>query len=234
MGKIGKAIARSLVLAPLIIFSPCFQLHLFAADSTPPTQPQNIRLNESSCPQSKSLPIPLEQQQTSAWCWSAAAKMAMSYKGTPHEQCFIVDGVRQNQLGIKSPSTCCIAQPQIVSGCGDVLSFSWRALKEFNFTYDRVDESRFGWDKLRTQVCGDGPIIYAEDYWTGGGHEYILKGFREASDGKRWVVIYDPLDDPTDPLKSFQEESFDEWLRLPTTGPDPYRSGVEYLVNIHK
>ena len=227
--EMKKSVAQLIVLISLVVFFPFTQLRSFAAESTSPEIPSGLIVGGGVCPESKVISPPLEKQQTSTWCWAATAKIAMNYKGNTEQQCFIVDTVRQNQLNIKSPPTCCIAQPQTVINCM-VTSESWRALDEFGFHYDVADESTFGWPELRTQICGDGPVIYGEDYWVGGGHEYILRGFRLAADGIRWVVLYDPTDDPTsDP----REESYDDWLRLPTTGPDPDRSDVVYYVNIH-
>ncbi len=226
-----KPVLRLILLMALVIFFPYTQRYLFAADSTPPGIPSGLNVGGGGvCPEAKALSLPLEKQQTSTWCWATTAKIAMHYKGDQEAQCFIVDAVRQNQLNIKSPPTCCISQPQTVLNCM-VTSESWRALKEFNFKYDTKDESGFAWPDLRTQICGDGPVLYGEDYWDGGGHEYILRGFRRANDGHRWVILYDPTDDPTN---NYTEKSYDDWLRLSTTGPDPDRSNVEYYINIHK
>src|SRR5262245_15989492 len=177
-------------------------------------------------------------QQTSTWCWATTAKIVMKYKGNDQMQCFIVDAVRQNQLNIKSPPTCCIVEPRTVLNCM-VTSESWRALNEFNFQYntkydpkyDKGDGSGFFWSVLQSQICTDGPVIYGEDYWDGGGHEYVLRGFRTAVDGKKWVVLYDPTDDPTN---NAREESYEDWLLLPPNDDDPIRSNVEYYVNIHQ
>ncbi len=221
----------ALILLPLL--SIPFQEELRAAsDSTPPLSPTNLTGGGGQCPDSKSLPnFPTEMQKSTSWCWAATATMAMHSRGSIEEQCFVVDAVRQNQLGIYTPSTCCIASPDTTVGCGDVLSYSWRALDEFGMKYDAVGESKFGWPELRKQICSDGPIIYGEDYWNGAGHEYVILGFIENKRiMEKSVVIYDPLDPPTE----YREKSFEGWLRLPTNGQDPDRSSVEYYINIRK
>ena len=187
-------------------------------------------VNGQTCPDSKKLPIILEHQRTSSWCWAAAANIAMHYRGGTQEQCFVVDAVRQNQLEIYSPNTCCIKNPDTTVGCGDVLDYSWAVLNEFNFTYDMVGESTFGWPQLREQICRDGPIVYGEDYMDGGGHQYVIYGFVEDQTiGEKNIVIHDPLEKPSD----YREEPYETWLRL-QPGSDEIRSNVDFLINIKK
>lgn len=198
--------------------------------SLPYAVPSGVLGAGGSCPDSKFLSITPEKQRTGSWCWAAAAKIAMHYRGGTQEQCFVVDAVRQNQLGIYSPSTCCIASPGMTPGCGDVLDYSWAALNEFGFGYDSRGESEFGWPQLREQICDDGPIVYGEDYTDGGGHEYVIYGFVEdGTIGEKKVVIFDPSDDPNE----YHEEPYDTWLRL-QPGVDEIRSNVQFLINIKK
>lgn len=198
--------------------------------SLPYAIPSGVLGAGGNCPDSKSLSITREKQRTVSWCWAAAATIAMHYRGGTDEQCFVVDAVRQNQLGIYSPNTCCVAHPEMTPNCGDVLDYSWAALNEFNFLYDSVGESTFGWAQLREQICGDGPIIYGEDNKEGTGHEYVIYGFVEdGTIGEKQVVIFDPLEDPNE----YREEPYEIWLRLQN---DQYetRKNVEFLINIKK
>ncbi|NOU09782.1 MAG: hypothetical protein HOO98_07165 [Nitrospira sp.] len=188
------------------------------------------QLLADECPTAKNLSLRLEEQKTVTWCWATTAKIVMRYKGEDVEQCNIVDAVRQNKRNISSPLTCCVTDPEQISNCM-ITEASEVALKEFSFRFESRDEERFDWYELRTQICGNRPVIYGEDYWDDGGHEYILKGFRQAADGKKWVIIYDPLDDP---INNYTEKSYDDWLRMPITGEDPDRRSVEYYVNIRR
>ena len=197
--------------------------------SLPYVIPSGVLGAGGNCPDRKELSITREKQRTVSWCWAAAAKIAMHYRGGTQEQCFVVDAVRQNQLGIYSPSSCCIANPNI-SGCGDILDYSWAALNEFGFGYDSLGESEFGWPQLREQICDDGPIVYGEDYKHGGGHEYVIYGFIEDKTiYEKMVIFYDPLDD----LNEYHEEPYDTWLRL-QPGANEIRSSVQFLINIKK
>ena len=224
-----KSVVGSLIFVSLISL-PYVDEPLVAWGQIPPAVPSGVVVNGGNCPDSKSLPITQEKQRSVSWCWATAATIVMHYLGGAQEQCFVVDAVRQNQLGIYSPNTCCIANPDMTPGCGNVLDFSWAALNEFNFAYDTAGESNFGWPELREQICRDGPIVYGEDYMDGGGHEYVIYGFIEdRTTGERTVVFYDPLDDP----KNYREESYDTWLRL-QTNPSEIRSNVEFLINIRK
>lgn len=208
-------ILRLISFIGLVMLFPYLQQYLFAGD----------------CPTAKNIPLRLETQKTSTWCWATTAKIVMDYKGMTEMQCFIVDAVRQNQLSISSPPTCCVNTPETILNCMRT-SKSEVALKEFRFSYRSTNETEFTWSDLQKQICSDRPVIYGEDYWDDeGGHEYILKGFREASDGKKWVVVYDPLDDP---INNYIEKSYDDWLRLPSSGRDPYRKHVEYYFNIQR
>jgi hypothetical protein len=154
----------------------------------------------------------------------------MHYLGEVHEQCFVVDAVRQNQLGIYHPSSCCIANASTTIGCGDVLWYSYAVLDEFSFTYNVLGDSTFHWSTLQEQICEDGAVIYGEDYKEGGGHEYVLYGFIEdKSIAEKTVILYDPLDNPAE----YREEPYDTWIRL-QAGADEIRSYVEFLVNIRK
>lgn len=154
----------------------------------------------------------------------------MDYKGENQRQCAIVDAVRLNDPNASSPPTCCLSNPQEIPTCM-ITSASKKALAGFDFMFDSRDEDRFDWHDLRTQICGNRPVIYGEDYWDYGGHEYVLKGFRQAADGKKWVIVYDPLDDP---INNYTEKSYDDWLRMPLTEEDPDRRRVEYYVNIRR
>lgn len=207
---------------------PFQELSVAAVDSTPPASPSGISIDGGSCPDFKTLPITPEKQRTSSWCWAAAGNIAMHYRGGTREQCFVVDAVRQNQIGIYSPSSCCIANPETTAGCGDVFDYAWATLDEFGFGYDSKGESAFGWPELRDQICKDGPIIYGEDYIIGGGHEYVIYGFIEdRTIGEKQVVLYDPSDDPSE----YHEESYDSWLRM-QSGSGEIRSNVQFLINI--
>jgi hypothetical protein len=187
-------------------------------------------VNGQTCPDSKKLPITLERQLSDSWCWATAANIAMRYLGGTQEQCFVVDAVRQNQLEIYSPNTCCIANTATTPGCGDIWDYSWAALDEFNFTYDMVGESTFGWPQLREEICRDGPIVYGEDYKDGGGHQYVIYGFVEDQTiGEKNIVIYSPIDKPSD----YREEPYETWLRMQSSS-DELRSNVEFLINIAK
>ncbi len=213
----------------ICLFSLSLLINIVTAqDSTSPPPPSNLVVDD--CPDSKFLTIPAEKQKAVSWCWATTAKIVMHYRGEMHEQCFVVDAVRQNQLGIYYPSTCCIAAPDMTVGCGDVFYFSYAALDEFSFKYDTLGDSTFHWSTLREQICQDKPVIYGEDYKGGGGHEYVLSGFIEdQSINEKTVVLFDPLDDPSE----YKEQDYDTWLRL-QLGDDEIRSYVEFLVNVRK
>lgn len=193
----------------------------------------------SICGASKILAIEtnLEKQKTSAWCWAAASNSVMVYKGASTEQCFVVDAVRQNQLGIYSPNTCCRADADMTPGCGDVFDYSWAALNEFYFAFDTFgDEAnelglpKLNWAKLRQFICRDEPIIYGEDYKKGGGHEYVIYGYIEDSMiNRKDIIIYDHFGPP-----DYDEEPFDTWLRLHEDPDQEDRSYVEFLTSIHR
>jgi hypothetical protein len=200
-----------------------------AQDFTPPVAPSGVVV-KNICSASKSLPILAERQATTAWCWAATATIVMHYLGEPHDQCFVVDAVRQNQLEIYHPSSCCIADAGTTYGCGDVLWYSYAALDEFSFSYNVLGDSTFSWSTLQEQICQDKAVIYGEDYTEGGGHEYVLYGFIDDQDNEeKTVILYDPSDNPAD----YREEPYDTWLRLQAE-PDEIRSYVEFLVNIAK
>lgn len=220
------------VLAKLKLQTPALSIFtILACTSLLFSTPSGV--NGQTCKDYRKLPILAEKQRSDSWCWAAAANIEMRYRGEIHEQCYVVDAVRQNQLGIHSPSTCCIAHPETTPNCGDILSFSSLALDEFRFKYDMVAESRFDWPQLIEQICHDTPIVYGEDYKNGAGHQYIIYGFIEdQTTNEKNIIIYDPMD-PVDTGPDYREEPYETWLRM-QPGPDEIRSNVDFLINVKK
>ena len=148
----------------------------------------------------KSLTIELYEQETISWCWAASAQTVINYFRTaagqaPLTQCSLVDDL------LTPPETCC-GPARHSDSClrGDLPE---KVFVKKGFTYapeikDPPNRENL-WGKVTNQICEEKPIVLAEYFVDGGGHNSSIYGFGgNGQVGERWVDIYDHLDKPID------------------------------------
>ena len=139
---------------------------------------QRIRIApNATCTPYAELPVPLEGQQQSNWCWAASAQMIMEYHGVTVPQC-----VQANDaLG---RSDCCGGSPPSVCN-----TTGWPSFGTYGFLYTTTI-GPFTLDEIAEEIgCRERPIAFTWAWDGGGGHMMVAFGFDESG----WVLIHDPL-----------------------------------------
>lgn len=141
-------------------------------------------------------------QQTDVWCWATSAQTVMKFHGRKNlEQCKIVNDILGrgviNSGGVETPFCCGTG----VSFPGTGLPFpgecwingwpEW-ALESHNFYYE-LSSSFLQPDKLASQLCKNGPIIFILLYKTNsGGHTLVVEDYEVDKNRKKMLLwVYD-------------------------------------------
>lgn len=154
-------------------------------------------------PAGKSLPVEPLRQETISWCWAASAQTVMKFyeKDNVKPQCGLVDPV----LG-HPPGTCCGDNRKNLECLR--LGFPSAVLTVFGYGFEENKRGTpISWSELTKQICRDRPFIFVEEYFDGGGHSYVVKGYRSGLEGDI-VEVYDH--DP-DLVGTPEQGDFEDW-----------------------
>lgn len=168
------------------------------------------------CPLTRvTLPSEPVYQRKLPWCWIASAKMVMAFHKVPRRQCELYNTAYQNRLTIAGVTDCCaFDSPEtpdntapdpasLTTGTFACLRTGWPdlALKRSGLDFS-LRKNPLQWESLKNQLCGQRPFIFVVKFRGGGGHSQAVKGFVQAADGSRVVVV----DDHINGIKDFPYE----------------------------
>lgn len=128
--------------------------------------------------------VPLEPQETSAWCWAASAQMVLASLTPPviADQCNLAN----EQFGQNS---CCPP----TAAASECLSGGWPQYEPYGYTPAITRDQALDWDEVKTQLgCRGEPFAFSWHWVRGGGHMMVATGYK--TDGAdRFVCANDPL-----------------------------------------
>ena len=142
-----------------------------------------------SAPLISSLPVSLQPQETSMWCWAGSGQMVMDFLGNNVAQCTQAN----NRFGrTDCPCNQCtspVTNPPCVIG-------GWPEFDKYGFTFKRTSDVALSWDKLREELanatyCGKRPVAFSWHWSGGGGHMMVATGYVTVA-GTDYVSILDP------------------------------------------
>ncbi|HVG62326.1 MAG TPA: papain-like cysteine protease family protein [Hyalangium sp.] len=113
-----------------------------------------------------SLPVPLEPQQTSMWCWAASGSMIMHYLGASRvTQCDEANRRfnRTDCCNSPTPSAC------VVGG--------WPEFQKYGFTFNTTNNTALSWSSLVSEINANRPVAFSWGWTGGGGHMMVAKGY---------------------------------------------------------
>lgn len=146
-----------------------------------------------------SLPVQMNAQETSNWCWAASGQMIMDYLNHDVAQCTQAD----NRFG---RTDCCSIDLcpapteaptyDAFNNCIGCPCTGWPEFGKYDFTFKRTTNAALSWDDLREQLsnepyCKRKPFAFSWRWAGGGGHMMVVKGYLTLA-GTDYVVILDP------------------------------------------
>jgi hypothetical protein len=144
-----------------------------------------------------SLSVPLHYQETDYWCWAACAQMIMDYNDHNISQC-------KQANDLFGRSDCCaidlcssplqLSQNNQLKNC---VCGGWPEFDRYGFTYKKTSGKPLKWKQIKEQISsysesGSSPFAFTWNWSGGGAHMMVVKGFI-IQDGKKFVIILDPL-----------------------------------------
>jgi hypothetical protein len=123
------------------------------------------------------LPVEIDGQQQSNWCWAATTQMIAAYSGVGLAQCTLA-----NQA--LSRSDCC-------SNGGACNQTGWWMLTNNGFT-ETDQNSALTFAQLTTEFTATRPVAFAWHWNSGGGHAMVATGNWTSTNGQQWVAVNDP------------------------------------------
>lgn len=140
----------------------------------------------SAQPNTYQLPVSLEGQHQSNWCWAASGQMIMRYHTADVAQCTEVNDATGRTDCCNSP----VPEECNVTG--------WPDFAKYGFSFDRTSSAPLGWQTIRDQIaCNSHPLAFSW-FWLdangvadGTGHMMVIYGY-ETIDGQQWVDVNDP------------------------------------------
>jgi len=154
----------------------------------------------ANCP-AKGMGAEALAQDTDVWCWAASAQTVMRFHGrNTLKQCEVVNNILGNGVTSSGGMTTPFC-------CGDGVFFpaqcwingwpEW-ALESQNFNYSLVSGALKP-DKLATELCNNGPIIFILKYRNSrGGHTLVVKDYVVDQARKKlslWVYDHSWIDE---------------------------------------
>jgi hypothetical protein len=126
---------------------------------------------------SKKLTVNLYGQAASQWCWAAADRMIMSFRGVNPTQCDIVN---------KIFGSACPNNPATVDQAAS-------ALGAYGFQRS-IAYQPLGTAKVPAEINANRPVWVRWQWYGGGGHAVVITGYdSDAYGSATWVYYNDPL-----------------------------------------
>lgn len=125
------------------------------------------------------LPVPLDGQETSQWCWAASGQMIMNYLGaTKVTQC--------DQANKRLGRTDCCNSP-VPSAC---VQPGWPEMEKYGFAYTTYNGA-LPWSSLVSEIDAGRPVAFAWGWTGGGGHMMVASGYLVSRAGN-YVYMNNP------------------------------------------
>lgn len=133
----------------------------------------------------KALPVALQWQETSEWCWAASGQMIMNYRGPVNvPQCY-----EANQLF--SRTDCCTSPTP--NAC---INPGWPQFALWHFNSNATAwGTPLTWAQVQAQINGDKPFMFSWAWNGGGAHAMVANGYRDITFlgiNTHWVVVNNP------------------------------------------
>lgn len=145
-------------------------------------------------------------QRKMPWCWVASAKMVMAFHNAPRPQCELYSTAYRNRLTNAGVANCCaFDSPDIpdntapdptslTTGNFTCLRSGWPGLVFNRSGLDfSLRKNPLEWEGVKDQLCRQRPFIFIVTFRGGGGHSQAVKGFVQADDSSRVVIVDDHL-----------------------------------------
>lgn len=133
----------------------------------------------SSLSHATALPVPLDGQKTSMWCWAASGQMIMNYLGaTGVQQC------KEANLEL-GRTDCCDVQTPAACVKGGHTQFT-----EYHFDYQTSPQMSF--QAIQYEIDHGRPIEFAWNWDGGGGHVMVAIGYKIVGN-VNYVTINNPI-----------------------------------------
>ncbi len=146
-----------------------------------------------------SVPVVLNGQQTSMWCWAASGQMTMNYLHT-------ASSVQQCDEANKrfGRNDCC--NSPVPNSC---VNGGWPEYPKYNFSADTTSNAPLTWKQIQSQVyCAKKPFAFSWHWNSGGGHMMVATGY-VTIDGTNYVSV----NNPWPPTSGVQEvDTYDEYV----------------------
>jgi hypothetical protein len=135
-------------------------------------------MTAASAASAGSLPVPLEPQKTSMWCWAASGSMIMHYMGASRvTQC--------DEANRRLGRTDCCNSPT-PEAC---VEGGWPEFSKYGFSYNTT--GALSWSSLVSEINANRPVAFSWGWTGGGGHMMVAKGYL-ATSTTNYVHVNDP------------------------------------------
>jgi hypothetical protein len=155
--------------------------------SLPPNLVLVDHFADASCP-TRDTSAQSIAQLTGSWCWAASAEALIKFhdsrKGTvrKNSQCDIVNTVLNGGRPKAGEPLCCADMWNAVCQQNNLPG---PALRAFGYEYKLWRKAKFGRmpeNKIRGQVCDNGPFSFVLYFAEGGGHSFVVADYADIDD----------------------------------------------------
>ncbi|HTA76791.1 MAG TPA: hypothetical protein VK791_06515, partial [bacterium] len=172
--------------------------YTFTRTVTPAATVTSTATCGTNYPVSASVPLTLQGQQESEWCWAACSSMEMSFFGVNITQC--------SQATAEYGTNCCVANQcdyyadgvvcnPYAGGVVDIGSYGFNALGSCEGGFPNTGTT-LTFAQIQDQIyCQKKPYIFAWNWDGGGGHVLVVVGYTTDPVQGQMVEVDDPLPD---------------------------------------
>jgi hypothetical protein len=133
---------------------------------------------------SKILNVPEETQEQDQWCWAACSQALLSFFKKEISQCRVADFARDRQDCCSKPEEC--NDPNYMYG----IAGSIEDILNHWCVSSAPLESALGFAECKKEINNDRPFLIRYEWWEGGGHFLVVRGY--ATDSPGYLHIMDP------------------------------------------
>jgi hypothetical protein len=153
------------------------------------------------------VPVELDGQEQSNWCWAATTQMIAAYFGVSRTQCTIAN----KYFGFPLLGIDCCNPSYASTTCNQG---GWWNLTSFGFT-ETDSNKALPFDQLSAEFASSRPVAFAWKYKDGkSGHALVATGtWTSSSSGQQWVSLSDP--EPQG-VGSTRDVKYSEWANGPS------------------
>lgn len=131
------------------------------------------------------LPVALQWQETSEWCWAASGQMIMNYRGPVNvPQCYEANQEFGHSDCCSSPTPASCVNP------------GWPQFSTWHFdSKSTAWGTPLSWAQVEGQINADRPFMFSWAWNGGGAHAMVAKGYYNISFfgiSLNWVVVDNP------------------------------------------